>query len=991
MSTWRKYFVAAAVSAAVLFCCQSAGAADYETSGTINYTSTTSDLAALLGETPAGAFSWAHNGNVNMYAGGLITSLANVPNGTPAYLELKDATISVSGSFNVAAAGKVNGEDAGGSGELVLDNTTMTVGGFFNVSCGNALGDKVANPIVGRVTLRNGTHLTVYNQCQMSANAGKSGEWNAQVTNVLVLSSGSVLTTRDNLSRWDGPSGMVVFDGGMLEKAADVNNGFFNPNGYGYDGKSTMLITNTPGNDVVLKNSQTNMLFIAQNTCYLLVDGAIRKQGRGVMVFPGPSGNNSDHKNSLAFNGLSIEEGTVKLFNAYTFLDPVQYPADRRGTVLIAAGARLDLNNNDAFIEDLTGEGTILASYMTGAALTLCNEVDSNPLTDKVRVSAGITTLEKRGNSVTQVAALGADIGTTAVSAGTLRIVEPAFGVPAFTHYRFRVTKVNDENNANQIMELREIKLMEGDADVTFAAAYKWDSTTTQTGGSGIFGNDETPNKAYDMNLTSKWCDLRLVDQNCWWIEFVYDAPVQVTAYNWAKTDNGYRSPKAWVLEGSDDGETWTIVDSREMDTADLPKDAWVSAEPFAVAPAAKGRVEKLGAVTVASGATLDLSALACDVEVSSISGGGTIALGSGAFVVNNDADTVIETTQFTGSPSAIVKKGTGTLSVYGALPAPLDVREGEVAPAAGTIGFSGKYFRFKIKATRTKQDVGELGKLNFFAADGSAVATGLKWYGADNLPGWMYVNDKDGTPASELPAGTFSQGGQYKYSYWNGDHQTPACIFYDPANTANKWCTIQHQFDVNVDSTWYVLNMRLADDAPNVVGYNLKTANGDNNDRPVAAWALYGSDDGETWTLLDERNLGTSAPNKANTWYNNGTPSTARGESFPIGDTQAAISADDVPPIGSLVVDLAGTSGTLARFKPAANGTLVILNAPDGTDFSGWTVPLSVGEFSTDASSSLRSWSIVVDGVALGRYRLAVSGGDLVVEKKAGFSVFVR
>jgi hypothetical protein len=241
-----------------------------------------------------------------MYAGGLITSLANVPNGTPAYLELKDATISVSGSFNVAAAGKVNGEDAGGSGELVLDNTTMTVGGYFNVSCGNALGDKVLNPIVGRVTLRNGSHLTVGNQTQLSANAGKSGEWNAQVTNVLVLSSGSVLTTRDQLSRWDGPSGMVVFDGGMLEKAADVNNGFFNPNGYGYDGKSTMLITNTPGNDVVLKNSQTNTLFNAQNTCYFLVDGAIRKLGRGVMVFPGPSGNNSDHKNSLAFNGLSI-------------------------------------------------------------------------------------------------------------------------------------------------------------------------------------------------------------------------------------------------------------------------------------------------------------------------------------------------------------------------------------------------------------------------------------------------------------------------------------------------------------------------------------------------------------------------------------------------------------------------------------------------------------------------------------------------------------
>ena len=90
----------------------------------------------------------------------------------------------------------------------------------------------------------------------------------------------------------------------------------------------------------------------------------------------------------------------------------------------------------------------------------------------------------------------------------------------------------------------------------------------------------------------SKWCDLRHVDQDCWWIEFVYDAPVQVTAYNWAKTDNQYRSPRAWVLEGSDDGETWTLLDSREMDTRALANDEWVSQEPFAVAVAAKKRLQ---------------------------------------------------------------------------------------------------------------------------------------------------------------------------------------------------------------------------------------------------------------------------------------------------------------------------------------------------------------------------------------------------------------
>lgn len=977
---------------AALFCLAvalsaSVGAADYSTSGTLNYTSTASDVSALLGETPTGAFSWTHTGQVNMYAGDLITSLANVPNGAPAYLELKDATVSVSGNFNVAAAGIVGGSPVGGSGELVLDNTTMTVGGQFNVSCGNALGDKVADPIVGRLTLRNGTHLTVNNLLQLSANAGKSGEWNAQVTNVLTLSSGSVLTLNNKIQRWDGPSGLVVFDGGRVEMKTTTNDKFFHAGGYGYDGKSTLLITNTPGNDIDLSNYQVNQLFDGQNTGLLLATGAIRKRGRGVMVFTGPSGNNGN-EDRLSFNGLAIEEGGVQIFNNYTFRDPSLYPQHRRGTVAISAGARLDLNNNYAFIEDLTGQGTILATGNGGAALTLCNETESDAASDKVRIGQGITSLTKRNATLTQVAAYGTDLPATIVQAGTLKVVEPALAVPGFTHYRFRVTKVNDENNANQIMELREIKLIEGAADVTYATRINWDSTTVQTGGSGIFGNGETPDKAYDLNLTSKWCDLRHVDQDCWWIEFVYDAPVQVTAYNWAKTDNQYRSPRAWVLEGSDDGETWTIVDSREMDTHALANNEWVSQEPFAVAVAAKKRVEKLGAVTVETGAVLDLSALSCDVEVSSVSGGGTIALGSGAFVVNTAVDTVINAAQFTGTPSTIVKKGAGTLTVYGALSAPLDVREGEVVP---TVGFAGKYLRFTVKATRTKQDVGELGKLNFFAADGSAVATGLKWYGApDNLPGSMLVNSMDGTPASELPAGTFSQGGQYKYSYWNGDHQTPACIFYDPANTANKWCTIQHQFDVNVDSTWYVLNMRLADDAPNVVGYNLKTTNGDNNDRPVAAWTLHGSRDGETWILLDEQNLGTGAPTKANTWYNNGTPSTERGESFPIGNAEADVSADDVSPIGSLVVDLAETSGTLARFKPAANGALVILNAPVGMRFANWTVPLSVDEFSSDAATQLRTWSITVDGVAL-KYRLVVRNGNLVTAKKSGLVVFVR
>jgi hypothetical protein len=68
-----------------------------------------------------------------------------------------------------------------------------------------------------------------------------------------------------------------------------------------------------------------------------------------------------------------------------------------------------------------------------------------------------------------------------------------------------------------------------------------------------------------------------------------------------------------------------------------------------------------------------------------------------------------------------------------------------------------------------------------------------------------------------------------------------------------------------------------------------------------------------------------------------------------------------------------------------------MILNAPDGTDFSGWTVPLEVGEFSENASAALKTWTVTVDGSALLCYRLTVKNGNLVLEKIAGLAVIVR
>ena len=729
--------------------------ADYATSGTLDYTSQTVDLAALLGETPEGPFVWNHTGSVNMYAGGLITSLADVAALAPSRLELKDATVDISGNLNVASAGIVNDVETGGSGELVLDNVSMKVHGQLNVSCGNALGNKATSLILGSLTLKNGTTVKVGDQLQLSANISKSGEWNPLATNVLTLSSGSVLSVHKYLSRWDSPSGKVVFDGGKYVKPyGSTADGFFHAGDYGYGGKSSLVITSTSGNDIVLETYQEHALFQGQVDGYLLTEGAIRKTGRGTLKFNGPSGN-SGYVERLSFNGMKIDEGEVSLFNSFTFRDTVRFPNARRGLVDIAAGARLDLNNNDSVIESLAGSGTIYAS--SGAALTISNET---AVASRVKVGDGITTFAKKGSADAQLALLGANCGATHVEGGTLALVDPQYDVPAFTHYRFRVTKVNSDLQT-QIMEFREIKLFEGDADITYAASFNYDETTVQTGGTGIFGNNEQPWKIWDMDLTSKWCDLRYADQNCWWVEFIYQTPVQVTSYNWAKTDNADRSPSGWVLEGSDDGVNWTVVDEREMDTRSLPANAWVAGEPFAVLATLGSRVESLGALTVAEGATLDLSGLSADVAVTSLTGGGEVVFDGELRVDVPEGETNTVLAAMLADLDALVKTGAGTLKIAGEPSFAVDVRGGSVAFVAAD--FSGKFYRFTLRGLRggSTEKVGELGKFHLFAANGAAVNTGLTWYGyPDSMSSNMKTNALDGTPAKDLPAGTFSQAG---------------------------------------------------------------------------------------------------------------------------------------------------------------------------------------------------------------------------------------
>lgn len=980
----KTFGMMAAVAAAL-----TGARADYSTSGNVQYTSQESDPAAILGETPTGPYTWNHSGGaVNMYAGGLLNGLSDLATLAPARLELKDATVSIDGAFTVAAAGTVDGEEAGGSGELVLDRTTMSVSGVFSINNGAALGGgKVTRPHVGKLFLRNGSHLSVGSTFNLSANAATPTDgdsWVPQMTNELWLSSGSLLTLRTDIKRYDGPSGKIVFDGGEIELAPNVNGqGFFGAYGYGYD-KSSLWVTNTPGHDVVLATSRTNLFFGAQTRGYFLVDGAIRKRGRGTLVLDGPSSNNG-YVERFGFDGLKIESGTVFLYNTYTFRDPDLFPAGRRGRVEIAAGACLDINNNGSVLEALAGDGAVCGSSANGASLAVYPK--DAPIDSRVKVGPGIAAFTKKGDRTAQLALLGTDCQETTVADGTLRLVDPSADVAAYTHYRFRVLKVNEESRADQIMELREIRLFEGTNDVTFASQYRYDAVTK--GATGVFGNNELPQNAWDQNLKTKWCDLRHATQECWWVEFVYARPVQVSAYNWAKTDNMYRSPREWTLEGSSDGENWTVLDRQYQDTRSLPADQWVRAEPFPVTVPLQPRTERLGALTLADGATLDLSDLTADVEVTATDATkGTILLPRGGrLLLRCESDATLRAAVFAGSASTLVKTGTGKLSLVGRLPAGVraEVREGELAFVPDR--FSGKFFRFTVKGIRNVagKDEGRvmnLGKLHLFDANGTVVNENLTWRGG-NPTGNSWQNGEDGTPAADLTEGTFSQAGQYRYSIWNGSHEAPYWIFY-PASDTHKWCTTEHVFDPDDPNTWYTLHFRIWDAAAPVVGYNLRSIGGSSADREVAAWSLEGSADGVSWILLDERSIGTAAPGAEHTWYNSGTPY----------DMDLREAKDDLPSVGSLAVDGASSeTGTLTAFRPASDGMIAVVNVPS-TALAGGRVelPLVVRDAVDGANATLKTWRVSVDGEELSGWRVMILDGRFVLLKiRPGFLFVVR
>lgn len=125
-----------------------------------------------------------------------------------------------------------------------------------------------------------------------------------------------------------------------------------------------------------------------------------------------------------------------------------------------------------------------------------------------------------------------------------------AGGSVTYRYVRFTPTKLRDDGAANSI-QLSEFYILDGSTALTPVAA-------SNPGGNNPGGGGEDADKAIDGNFGTKWLDFNkrslVVDLG---------ASVSFNHYGFVTgNDAPERDPMRWILEGSNDGSTWTLIEN---------------------------------------------------------------------------------------------------------------------------------------------------------------------------------------------------------------------------------------------------------------------------------------------------------------------------------------------------------------------------------------------------------------------------------------------
>ena len=446
-----------------------------------------------------------------------------------------------------------------------------------------------------------------------------------------------------------------------------------------------------------------------------------------------------------------------------------------------------------------------------------------------------------------------------------------------FRHYRFKIDNCMGKRNGLQISEFR---LMNGGVDVTslrsgFSYGEGMDSSSTQG-----------PSLAVDGDVTTKWYTANgssSSDMSKCWLQIDFADPQPITAYDWAtaedrwlgQNNNDKRDPMVFRLLGSDDGETWTELDSRNIGAQEITRRTWTG--PY-YALRSIGRVRLEGGVFEAQ-ADIALSGVSLLSGTMKIPTNRTVRIVSSESVSGVAGSLVVHgTLELKGTVFAHALSGTGTvkgLSSNGDYVV-LCAESGNNSACNGCIAWMGG-------AGLLKAGNGVIQYTGYALCDAPLVVESGVLKLADTTPcfrHWRFKIDdcmggiRNGVQISELrllngnvDVTSLRSGFSYGEGMDSNSAQGPTLTV--DGNLTTKWYTANGSTYSDMSKCW--LQLDYADPQP-VTAYDWATADdrwykrNASDTRDPAKFCLMGSNDGAIWEKIGWRDIGSKyiAPN---TW----------------------------------------------------------------------------------------------------------------------------
>ena len=354
----------------------------------------------------------------------------------------------------------------------------------------------------------------------------------------------------------------------------------------------------------------------------------------------------------------------------------------------------------------------------------------------------------------------------------------------------------------------------------------------------------------------------------------------------------------------------------------------------------------------------------------------------------------------------AVTKEDSGRWVIAGAntISGKLDVKEGTLELWDRYAGESYSYYRFVIKNARSAPSY--IYEFALYDAAGSNRVAGLIFHEPDDIRVKNQAVDYTPISISELDPGEAffcNASGKDVYHYPASYHEGLGGLFdgktYLKSGDTHYWRMYVTNGKPNGTPENYVYAiMRLPDGTPPLLRYDVLVGK---DSSAISSIGVEASKDGNAWIDLTGD---VTTPQAADyvTWlsgdaFGAGHPlRPGRGLALNVPaapDANGATMLDNVTSIqvatgatllvrgesktiSNLTVDCSAGVGTLSGFDFAANGTIDLINIPEGVmDFA---VPAGLGGVSSEGLANLNSWSVKVEGMPSSRWGLKVSADEI-------------